>query len=284
MWSLLDYFSNEVQFIIVDIGAALTERAPYQFLVDAGRASVIGFEPNVEECERLNREYGEPHRFFPYFIGDGNPAVFHETNWGPTGSLYKPNTPLIEKFQQLAEIATLVATHPVNTTKLDDVVQITDVDFVKIDAQGGELAALTHGSRVLADTLLIQTEVAFVEGYVGQPMFADVDTFLRGAGFQFHAFKTFGGRRFKPPTGNLDIDQSSSQWLWADALYVRDWMALDSLAVAKLQKYAVLAHDFLRAFDLAHIVLQALDKKTGGTLASRYLARLSDEMDGPRMS
>ena len=57
-----------------------------------------------------------------------------------------------------------MATHPVNTTKLDDVVQITDVDFVKIDAQGGELAALTHGSRVLADTLLIQTEVAFVEG------------------------------------------------------------------------------------------------------------------------
>ncbi len=284
MWSLLDYFSQDVQFIILDIGAALTERAPYQFLVDAGRASVIGFEPNVEACERLNREYGAPHRFFPYFIGDGHPAVFHETNWGQTGSLYKPNTPLIEKFQELAEVATLIATHRVNTVRLDDLAQIAHVDLVKIDVQGGELAALTHASRILADTLLIQTEVAFVEGYVGQPMFADVDTFLRGAGFQFHAFKTFGGRRFKPLTGNLDIDQSSSQWLWADALYVRDWMNLDSMDVAKLQKYAVLAHDYLSAFDLAHLVLQALDKKTGGGLATQYLARLSDEMDGPRRS
>ena len=284
MWSLWEYFGDDVQINILDIGAAMTERPSYQSLVDAGRARIIGFEPNVEECDRLNREYGKPHRFFPYFIGDGRPAIFHETNWGPTGSLYEPNSPLLGKFQSLAEVMTLVAKHSASTTRLDDIEEISDVDFVKIDVQGGELAAFQNALRTLPGTLLIQTEVEFVELYKGQPMFADVDTFLRGAGFQFHAIKTFAGRRLKPLTQNNDIDQSFSQWLWADALYVRDWMNLDSLDVSKLEKYAVLAHDLLRAFDLAHLVLMTLDKKTGSALAATYLERLNDEMDRPQIS
>lgn len=284
MWSLLDYFSTDLRINILDVGAALTEEPTYQSLLAAGRARITGFEPDREACDRLNREYGEPHRFHPYFIGDGRHAIFHETNWGPTGSLYAPNTPLLEKFQNLAEVATLIATHPINTTRLDDLDEITDVDFFKIDVQGSELSVFQNAMRVLADTLLIQTEVAFVEGYLGGPLFADVDVFLRGAGFKFHGLKTMGGRRFKPPTGNTDIDQTFSQWLWADALYVRDWMKLDRLEVTKLQKYAVLAHDSVRAFDLAHLVLVALDTKTGGNLAAQYLVRLNDEMDGPRKS
>ena len=284
MWSLWEYFGDDVQINILDIGAAMIERPSYQSLVDAGRARIIGFEPNVEECDRLNREYGKPHRFFPYFIGDGRPAIFHETNWGPTGSLYEPNSSLLGKFQSLAEVMTLVAKHPASTTRLDDIEEISDVDFVKIDVQGGELAAFQNALRTLRGTLLIQTEVEFVELYKGQPMFADVDTFLRGAGFQFHAIKTFAGRRLKPLTQNNDIDQSFSQWLWADALYVRDWMNLDSLDVSKLEKYAVLAHDLLRAFDLAHLVLMTLDKKTGSALAATYLERLNDETDRPQIS
>jgi len=42
--------------------------------------------------------------------------------------------------------------------------------------------------------VLIQTEVEFVELYKGQPMFADVDIFLRASGFQFHTLNSFFGR------------------------------------------------------------------------------------------
>lgn len=284
MWSLLEYFPETFRINILDIGAALNERPPYQSLVDAGRANIFGFEPNVEECERLNREYGEPHRFFPYFVGDGRAATFYETNWRPTGSLYEPNTPLLEKFQNLAEVVTLVAKHSVRTVRIDDVDEIAEIDFVKIDVQGGELGVFQNAFRVLSGALLVQTEVEFVELYKGQPLFADVDVFLRGAGFQFHAFNGFGGCRFNPPIGNSAISQSFSQALWSDALYVRDWMNLDSLDVNKLEKYAVLAHDLLRSFDLAHIVLMKLDQKTGGSLAARYLARLTVGDEQPQRS
>jgi FkbM family methyltransferase len=274
MWSMLEFFPEGFRIDILDVGAALGERPAYQSLIDAGRARIVGFEPNAAECERLNRTYGEPHRFLPYFIGDGRPATFHETNWALTGSLFEPNTPLLEKFQNLAELVKPVAQHPVSTTRLDDIPEIGNVDLVKIDIQGAELAVFRNARRALSGALVVQTEVEFLELYKGQPLFADVDTFLRGEGFQFHTFVGFGSRAFKPLLVNRNVNAGFRQVLWSDAVYVRDWMQLERLAEGKLRSYAVLAHDVLQSYDLAHLVLAALDRKTGGELAKAYLDKL----------
>src|ERR1700752_3894178 len=133
MWSLFEYFREDFQITILDVGAALSESPTYQSLVDAGRARIIGFEPNARECERLNQTYGQPHRFFPYFVGDGRPAIFHETNRVLTGSLFEPNSPLLQKFQNLAELVTPVARHTVDTKRLHDIPEIDHVGFIKID-------------------------------------------------------------------------------------------------------------------------------------------------------
>jgi FkbM family methyltransferase len=274
MWSLLEFFPEDFCITILDVGAAFSERPPYQSLVDSKRGKIFGFEPNRQACDQLNHEYGNPHRFFPFFVGDGRPATFHETNWALTGSLYEPNSRLLEKFQNLAEVVTPVAVHPVDTVRLDDIAEISDVDFIKIDIQGGELAVFKNASRALSAAVLIQTEVEFVELYKGQPMFADVDTFLRTSGFQFHTLNNFTGRAFKPLVAKGDVNSAFRQALWSDAIYVRDWMRLDELSEAKLRNYAILAHDVLRSYDLAHLVLSALDSKTGGAHAAHYLRRL----------
>jgi FkbM family methyltransferase len=164
MWSLLEFFPEDFLINILDVGAALLERPAYQSLVDSGHGRIFGFEPDQQACEQLNREYGKPHRFFPYFVGDGDPATFHETNWAPTGSLYEPNSKLLEKFQNLAELVTPVATHSVNTTRLDDIAEIADIDFIKIDVQGSELTVFENASRALSTAVLIQTEVRDLQG------------------------------------------------------------------------------------------------------------------------
>jgi len=274
MWSLKDFLADPFLINIVDVGAALNETPPYQQLVDAGWARIMGFEPNVAECERLNKNFGHPHRFFPYFIGDGKQSVFHETNWTLTGSLFSPNSPLLERFQNLSEVVTPIARHVVDTHRLDNIAEVDDVDFFKIDVQGGELAVFQNAERLLAGALVIQTEVEFLELYENQPLFADVDRFLRQNGFQFHTFNGFGMRAFKPLIANDDLNQGFRQFLWSDAIYVRDWMRLDALPALKLQKYAMLAHDLLGSYDLAHLILSALDKQTGGSVASAYLERL----------
>jgi len=169
---------------------------------------------------------------------------------------------------------TPVAKHAVSTRRLDDIAEISDVDFFKMDVQGSELAIFRNASRALSATLLIQTEVEFVELYREQPMFADVDAFLRSRGFQFHTFSGFGGRAFKPLVANENINMPFRQVLWADAIYARDWMRLEALDEAKLRKYAILAHDLLQSYDLAHLVLMSLDRKTNSGLAPAYLKRL----------
>ncbi len=274
-WSLLEWMPAALRLDILDIGAALGEQPSYQPLLDAGRARLIGFEPNVAECERLERHYGEPHRFYPHFVGDGQLATFHETNRSATSSLLAPNTPLLEKFQNLAEVVTLVATHAVSTVRIDDLAELGNVDFIKIDVQGAELAVLRNGVRALSKALVVQTEVEFVELYRGQPLFADVDAFLRSQGFVFHAFVGICGRAFKPMIYNDDVNAPARQALWSDAFYVRDWMRLDELDATQLQKYAVLAHHVLKSFDLAHLVLKALDQRVAGNLAGRYLERVA---------
>ena len=184
-------------------------------------------------------------------------------------------------FQNLAEVVTPVAKHSVTTTRVDDIAEISNVDLFKIDVQGAELAVFQNASRALASALVVQTEVEFVELYRGQPLFADVDSFLRSQGFQFHAFNGISGRTFKPLVFNNDPNVPIRQALWSDAIYVRDWMRLDELDPTRLLKYAVLAHDLLGSYDLAHVVLAALDRQVKGSFAAQYLQRLTGTVAPP---
>ena len=276
MWSFFQFINDECTLTIVDVGAAMTEVPPYQNLIDIKRARLIGFEPDADACRRLNDSYGKPHLFLPYFVGDGRPAIFHETNWGPTGSLFEPNTPLLEKFHYLGELVVPLAQHPVTTKRMDDIVELDDVDFIKIDVQGSELAVFRNASRALADAVLIQTEVAFLEQYKKQPMFSDIDAFLRASGFQFHDLQGIGSRSFKPVMSPNPSYMGFRQRVWADAYYVKDWMTWDTLPPAKLKRLAALLHDLVGSYDLAHLALEAMDRQQGTQLAPGYLRRLRE--------
>lgn len=288
-FSLSELLPNLSPVEIVDIGAAYSEKPVYEPLLAGGRARLTGFEPDRAACAALAQRFGPPHRFFPAFVGSGAKATFHETNWGLTGSLFEPNTPLLEKFQNLAEVVTPKAQWPVDTTRLDDVAGIDAMDFLKIDVQGAELMIFENAPRLMSRCLVVHTEVEFVELYRGQPLFAEVDTCLRRLGFQFHTFAGLAGRPFKPLARDNNPNNPIRQYLWADAIYVRDWMRLDALDGDRLGKYALLAHDVLQSFDLCHLLLRELDRRTppagappGAPLAERYLRRLLAGAPPPR--
>lgn len=127
---------------------------------------------------------------------------------------------------------------------------------------------------MLDEAVLIQVEVEFVPLYRDQPLFADVDQLLRSRGFSFHRFMGFGGRPFKPLLRNGNPNEIISQVLWADAVYVRDVTALDTVTPEKLLVLAVILHEVYRSVDLCHLVLVQHDRATGTDLAPRYLERL----------
>jgi FkbM family methyltransferase len=218
------------------------------------------------------RDRKEGERFLPYFVGNGSKGTFHECNFPMTSSLYEPNTPLLAKFQNLEEVVRVVKTSLVETTRLDDIPEVRGADLLKLDIQGAELRALQGGEKMLDDVLVVQTEVEFVEIYKGQPLFADVDAFLRCRNFQFHKM-SWTGRTFKPlvVTNNPN---ASSQWLWGDAVYVRDFMTFDKLAPEALLKLACILHENYRSCDLVAVALEAYDRRTGSQLQKAYLTRL----------
>lgn len=261
---------------IVDIGAMFDaeDPAPFAQLVQAGIAKIVGFEPQQDECDKLNAMVGHGCRYLPYAIGDGRNCAFYICNSPMSSSLYEPNTPLLERFQNLENHMHVVKSADIQTHRLDEIKEIDDTDFLKLDVQGAELDVLTGATRVLSDAVLVQTEVEFVPMYKDQPLFAEVDQHLRRQGYLFHKFAGTAGRTFKPLVVENDINKTLSQTMWADAVYVRDFMALDRLSPEKLLKLAVILHLQYTSFDLALEALKAYDAKTGAGLANRYIQGL----------
>jgi FkbM family methyltransferase len=259
---------------IVDIGASNPASHPYRQLTSRLPTQIIGFEPNTEECDRLNASYDSVCEFLPYFIGDGGPATFHETNMVQTGSLFEPNTPLLEQFTNLAELTRPVAQHAVQTHRLDDTLgeRADAVDLIKIDAQGAEAMVFANAPRSLAAASVIHTEVCFVELYCGQAMFADIDAILRTAGFQFHTFAGFGSRTYTPVVFNNDRNRGIRQFLWADVVYVRDTLSLECLSVDKLRRMAHVINSLYGSADLVARVLTEADRQAGTDFVSRMFA------------
>jgi FkbM family methyltransferase len=261
---------------IVDVGAMMigTNTEPYAALVNAVPCDVIGFEPVAAEFEKLENSKGPNRHFLPYFIGDGSTQTFHECNFTMTSSLFEPNTALLDKFQNLEELMRVTRKYPVQTKRLDDIAEIKGTDLLKLDVQGAEMLVLDGAVETLKDVLVVETEVIFAPLYKHQPLFSDIDIFLRSKGFQFHRLTNCAGRTFKPLIFNNDVNAGMSQWLWGDAVYVRDFMTFDQLAPAALLKLAVILHENFRACDMVALVLEAHDRQTGSHLQPAYLQKL----------
>lgn len=256
---------------IIDVGAMKVGTEVYAALEQAGLASVLGFECVRAECDKLNALKSATHHYLPYAIGDGRERTFYECNFPMTSSFYEPNTELLSKFQNLANLTTVVRTELMQTHRLDDIPEAADADFMKLDVQGAEVDVLNGAEKMLNTVTVIHTEVEFVPMYKGQPLFAEVDQRMRQAGFSLLKIAAVAGRTFQPIVANQDPNQMISQMLWAEAVYAKDFMKLDLLTPEKLLRMAVILHVVYQAFDFAHHALAAYDAKTGATLAPAYL-------------
>ena len=273
IWSILGAHLRE-PIVVVDAGAmdGTFKTAPQKMPETGGRYRTFGFEPLEDECALLNQWADAGSTFLPYALGDGTERTLHRCRYEPNSSLYEPDVELMRRFQGLAEQSEVVRRSTVRTVRLDDVREITRIDFFKSDVQGAELDIFRGAERLLSTTLLIEAEVEFVPLYKGQPLLADVDRFLRERGFEFHFFPGLFGRAFKPMLMRNDAQAHFRQTLWGDAVYVPAFDRLPTLPPVQLMKLAVLLHELYQSYDLAHHALSLADARTGGGLAPAYFA------------
>jgi hypothetical protein len=126
----------------------------------------------------------------------------------------------------------------------------------------------------LAEVVVIQAEVEFLPLYRGQPLFSEVELFLRGQGFRLHRFFPMVSRAISPVLVNANPYAGLSQLVWADAVFVRDIAAPGRFTERQLLAGAALLHDCYASHDLVFHLLAEHDRREGGRLAATYLAGL----------
>lgn len=260
---------------IVDVGAnPIDGTPPYASLLQGGDASVLGFEPNPAALARLNAQKGAQETYLPHAIGNGEMQTLNICAAPGMTSLLTPNPAVLDRFHGFREWGRVIDTVPVQTMRLDDIAEARGADMLKIDIQGGELLAMRYAEAMLRDMLVIHTEVEFLPLYIEQPLFSDIDQFLRARGFVLHRFFPTVSRVIAPMLLNNDIFAGLSQLVWADAVFVRDFTRLDLLSDRQLLATAAILHECYGSLDLVlHLLLES-DRRTGATVAASYLAGL----------
>jgi FkbM family methyltransferase len=279
-------FDPELRLKMIDVGAASFEDAHDRFVTLARkfRGELFSFEPNPEQHRLLREKFadcGYVH-VLPVAIADGRDRELKICRHPGGSSLFEPNLELARRYRSFGEWLEVVGRVPVKTVTLDSLEPLHGADFLKLDIQGAELEALIGGSELLSTILMIECEVNFVQQYVGQPLFSEIELLLRRHGFMFHRFSGYGSRLLEDATAGGDPLQPGSQWLWSDAIFVRDLAHWPSLTNQQLIKIAVYMHELYASDDFAHHVLAIVDGRANSALAKSFAALTPTEGRAPR--
>jgi FkbM family methyltransferase len=247
---------------VVDIGAnPIDGEPPYKKMLMEGLCNLTGFEPQPKALASLIQNKGANERYLPYAIGDGQTHLLKICQGSGMTSLFEPDPVKLALFEVLAPFGEVLERVPIETIRLDDVTDISFLDFLKIDIQGGELAVFKAGKSKLNQTVAIQVEVSFITLYKDQPGFGEIDIELRSQGFIPHCFAGIKKWPIAPCIINNNPRQPLNQLLEADIVYVRDFTCPDLFDDEQLKHLALIAHHCYQSFDLVLYCIKLLENK-----------------------
>lgn len=217
----------------IDIGArgGFTE----DLLPIAAAVDAVGFEPDPTECAALNSRAAEGPwrslRYIPLALAE-HPGrrTLHITRHAGASSFFSGDPDRAVRFSR-SDYVTRVRSIELETATLDAAAAeygLENAVFLKIDVEGAELEIFRSAARLLRGPMLaIHCEVSFFSLRPMQPLYADVDAYLRGFGFVPMGFeKMHHWRRrttVKHPTPvRAPIPYSRGQIAHGDIVFFRD--------------------------------------------------------------
>ena len=283
---LMSLLPLDGRLTIVDAGARAVDADPRWRPFPPDRLRFYGFEADADEAARLNElpsTDGTERHFYPAGLWGSTGKISFEHNKADGGSSFLHQNRAVTdrwKFENPTQVSIAsdmffpVRTEELTVVSLTDWAareEVTNVDFLKINVQGGELEILQGAGPLLDGILGVFVEVAFVESYRDRPMFSDIDAFLRKAGFTFFDLLAhhYVGRAASPVAAQHlaivepKLGQLVTAWgqlVEGHALYFRDPLgtaATSTMTVDRLIRLAALAEAWGQ-IEFAFEVLDAL--------------------------
>jgi FkbM family methyltransferase len=268
--------------VVLDVGARAAQLKRWKAF--RGNLHYFGFEPDAQECSRLNKAASNDsnpweEQYIPIALGrDAESRKFYVTDSAACSSLLEPNLEALDGFS-VKDPMSVVDVTTVETVGLSQWAAkqgIDRVDFVKLDIQGAELEVLKSGENLVDSALGVEIEVEFIELYKRQPMFSDVDAWIRPRGFILFDISRVYSKRVCVS----ELVETKGQLTWGDALYLKDIESLFAaggvnapvLRTKQVLKLAAIADLYCRP-DYSLYVLKSAANRTG------YLGDYSELVD-----
>jgi len=107
------------------------------------KVTVIGLEPQQDKCDELNARYPSC-MYFPHGVRDGATLNFHTTITGLSSSFFPPDRSIKDALNYPASVFEVSDISKLVTTRLDDVPDAFECDFLKLDAECAEVMIIEN--------------------------------------------------------------------------------------------------------------------------------------------
>lgn len=262
---------------LADVGANPLGGPVYAALLERGLAEVWGFEPHPEAAAALRAQATPGLTVLECAVGQPGEAVFHAYRASEMSSIYPLSASAIGYLGHFRRHLGTETAMPVTLQALDQIADLPDLDVLKVDAQGAELAVLQGGRHKLRDAVAVVAEMRFYKLYDGEPMLHALDAELRAQGFVLHRFLHQKSRMLgNSQAGRLNKRAIGSQLIDGDAVYIRDLEDRAAVSDTQLAHLALLANAVFGSHDLVLWCLDTLAAR--GAIATLTAERYVDKL------
>jgi FkbM family methyltransferase len=245
---------------IVDVGARGGVHSRWSKFTSSYKE--ILFEPDPDEYDILKLKSRENSVVINSALSESPGTVeLHLCRNPGNSSIYNPNLTVLNKFSDakrydvMEKIGIKVDTLNSQLQKND----IYEVDFMKIDTQGYELSVLKGSGDYLDKIICLELEVEFVQVYEKQPLFGEVDSFVKGYGFELFDIRRYFAKR----KDSKNSGSQKGQLFFGDALYFKSpeqVLLMDKISQEKIVR-ALCIYLVYGYLDLAQTLFNNADRK-----------------------
>lgn len=254
---------------VLDIGARGGLGWPWKNAQKSDIHAIL-LEPDPQEAKRLAQN--SQSTVIPHALWYKNEQiVLNINNSAGTSSVFPANMNFLNQFDN-AERFLVDHQIKLEAKTIDSLIKdgrISEVDFAKIDVQGAELSILQGGQNYLKNNLVgLEVEVEFNKLYQGQPLFSDIEPFIRQQlGLELWDIrKTYWKYKQKDYKNPI-----KGQLIFGDALFLRPLSKLDNWLSNMGEQIAKEKLYMLVVTTIAYGYLDYADTLLNTVLSEQYL-------------